>query len=75
MAHKENALLRAFQLDKTSVADDLVFPSEAGTPQEPEVEFLHDVQSKEAEGVIWLPPRDRGKLEVVCLVHGHSNLI
>ena len=32
MAHKENALLRAFQLGKTSIADDLVFPSEAGTP-------------------------------------------
>jgi integrase len=32
LAHKENALLRAFQLGKTSVADDLVFPSEAGTP-------------------------------------------
>ena len=30
--HKESALLRAFQLGKTSVADDLVFPSEAGTP-------------------------------------------
>jgi Phage integrase family len=32
MAHKERALLRAFQLGKTSVADELVFPSEAGTP-------------------------------------------
>jgi hypothetical protein len=32
MAHKENALLRAFQLGKTSIADELVFPSEAGTP-------------------------------------------
>lgn len=32
MAHKENALLRAFQLGETSVADKLVFPSEAGTP-------------------------------------------
>jgi integrase len=30
--HKESALLRAFQLGKTSIADDLVFPSEAGTP-------------------------------------------
>jgi len=32
MAHKESALLRAFQLGKTSIADDLIFPSEAGTP-------------------------------------------
>ena len=32
MAHKEGALLKAFQLGKTSIADDLVFPSEAGTP-------------------------------------------
>ena len=32
MAHKENALLRGFQLGKTSIADELVFPSEAGTP-------------------------------------------
>ena len=32
MAHKESALLKAFQLGKTSVADELVFPSEAGTP-------------------------------------------
>jgi integrase-like protein len=32
MVHKESALLRAFQLGKTSVADELVFPSEAGTP-------------------------------------------
>jgi len=31
-AHKESALLRAFQLGKTSIADALVFPSEAGTP-------------------------------------------
>lgn len=31
-AHKESALLRAFQLGKTSIADDLIFPSEAGTP-------------------------------------------
>ncbi len=31
LAHKESALLRAFQLGKTSIADDLVFPSEAGT--------------------------------------------
>jgi len=31
-AHKESALLRAFQLGKTSIADDLAFPSEAGTP-------------------------------------------
>ena len=32
MAHKESALLRAFQFGKTSVADELVFPSEVGTP-------------------------------------------
>jgi integrase len=32
MAHKESALLRAFQFGKTSIADELVFPSEAGTP-------------------------------------------
>jgi len=32
MAHKEGALLRAFQFGKTSIADELVFPSEAGTP-------------------------------------------
>jgi integrase len=32
MARKEDALLRAFQLGKTSVVDELVFPSEAGTP-------------------------------------------
>jgi integrase len=31
MAHKENAWLRAFQPDKTSIADDLVFPSELET--------------------------------------------
>jgi integrase len=31
-AHKESALLRAFQLGKTSIVDDLIFPSEAGTP-------------------------------------------
>jgi hypothetical protein len=31
LAHKESALLRAFQLGKTGIADDLVFPSEAGT--------------------------------------------
>lgn len=29
-------LLRAFQLGKTSIADDLVFPSEAGTPISPD---------------------------------------
>ena len=32
MAHKESAFLRAFQFGKTSIADELVFPSEAGTP-------------------------------------------
>jgi len=32
MAHKEAALLQAFQLGKASVADELVFPSDAGTP-------------------------------------------
>lgn len=32
MAHKESALLRAFQLGKVSISDELVFPSEAGTP-------------------------------------------
>ncbi len=32
MAYKENALLRAFQLGKMSVVDELVFPSEARTP-------------------------------------------
>ena len=32
MARKEDVLLRAFQLGRTSVADELVFPSEAGTP-------------------------------------------
>jgi len=32
MAHKESALLRAFQLGKTSIAGELVFPSEVGTP-------------------------------------------
>jgi integrase len=32
MAHKESALLRAFQFGKTSIADELVFPSEAATP-------------------------------------------
>src|SRR6185312_17276358 len=32
MAHKEGALLRAFQFGKTSIADELVFPSEEGTP-------------------------------------------
>jgi integrase len=31
-AHREGAMLRAFQLGKTSIADLLVFPSEAGTP-------------------------------------------
>jgi integrase len=36
MAHQENALLRAFQLGKTSIADELVFPSEAGTPISPD---------------------------------------
>src|SRR6478672_7964021 len=34
--HKESALLRAFQFGKTSVADDLIFPSEAGTPISPD---------------------------------------
>jgi integrase len=32
MAHKESALLRAFQLGKMSITDELGFPSEAGTP-------------------------------------------
>lgn len=35
MAHKESALLQAFQLGKMSVADELVFPSDAGTPMCP----------------------------------------
>jgi hypothetical protein len=32
MAHKKSPLLWAFQFGKTSIADELVFPSEAGTP-------------------------------------------
>jgi integrase len=36
MSHKESALLRAFQLGKTTIADDLVFPSDAGTPISPD---------------------------------------
>jgi integrase len=36
MARKEDVLLRAFQLGKTSVADELVFPSDAGTPISPD---------------------------------------
>jgi integrase len=36
MAHKEGALLRAYQLGKTSIADDLVFSSDAGTPIYPD---------------------------------------
>jgi integrase len=35
LAHKEAPLLKAFQSGKTSIADELVFPSEAGTPLNP----------------------------------------
>ena len=35
-AHKEGALLRAFQLGKTSITDELVFPSDVGTPISPD---------------------------------------
>src|SRR5262249_46227535 len=36
LEHRQDALLRAFQLGSSSIADDLLFPSEAGTPISPD---------------------------------------